>query len=372
LAAVARGFSPRGSSGSRYSLTTVLAAALGLAVAGCSGANPPDSAPNASGAVGTSGGTIRLAGNVTVDGSSTVLPVSKVMAEKFREANAEVKISVQSSGTGGGFKKFCAGEIDVAGASRPINAAESQQCLTGRIEYMELPVAFDALSVVVNAKNDFVSCLTVDELKKMWSPESAGTVTRWNQVRSSFPDKPLTLFGPGTESGTFDYFTLAVVGTQSSSRGDYTKSEDDAVLVNGVEADPNALGYFGYAYYLANKDQLKLVSIDGGHGCVVPGPETVAEGTYEPLSRPIFIYISKTDAARPEANAFARFFIAAENARYVQEVGYVPLPPVTLLAVARRLDKNTTGTIFGGRGSVLGVTASMFQDEDKIKSALVQ
>ena len=206
----------------------------------------------------------------------------------------------------------------------------------------------------------------------MWAPAAPGQVNRWNQIRSSFPDQPLTLFGPGTASGTFDYFTLAVVGTQSSSRMDYTKSEDDAVLVKGVADDPNALGYFGYAYYLANKDKLKLVSIDSGRGCVVPSADTVADGTYQPLSRPIFIYVNRKAAARPEVNAFTRFYIAPESARYVHDVGYVPLPPVTLLSVAKRLDKSTTGSIFGGRGSVLGVTAETFQDEDKIKSALVR
>ena len=358
-----------------YFTTTFLVAAVCLAIAACGGSNPVEGAPGSTApakAVGTSGADAPLTGDVTVDGSSTVMPVSKVMAETFQQANQGVRVSVQESGTGGGFKKLCAGELDIAGASRPINDVEGHQCLTNRIEYMELPIAFDALSVVVNAANDFASCLTVDELRKMWAPAAAGQVKRWNQIRSSFPDKPITLFGPGTASGTFDYFTLAVVGTQRSSRMDYTKSEDDAVLVKGVEDDQNALGYFGYAYYLANKDKLKLVSIDSGKGCVVPSADTVADGTYQPLSRPIFIYVNRKAAARPEVNAFTRFYIAPESARYVHDVGYVPLPPVTLLSVAKRLDKSTTGSIFGGRGSVLGVTAETFQDEDKIKSALVR
>jgi phosphate transport system substrate-binding protein len=358
----------------RQFVTAALAGVVCLLAAGCGDSNPSETAraPTPPGnAVGTSGAA-RLSGNVTVDGSSTLLAVSKVMAGKFQEANQDVRISVQESGTGGGFKKSCAGELDIADASRPINSTESQQCLANRIEYMELPVAFDALSVVVNAANDFATCLTVDELKKMWAPAAAGQVKRWNQIRSSFPGKPLTLLGPGTASGTFDYFTLAIVGTQSSSRMDYTKSEDDAVLVKGVEDDPNALGYFEYAYYLANKDKLKVVSIDGGKGCVAPSAETVADGTYQPLSLPIFIYVSAKAAARPEVTAFSHFYIAPENSRYVHEVGYVPLPPVTLLSVAKRLDKNMTGSIFGGRGSVIGVTAETFQDEDKIKSALVR
>jgi phosphate transport system substrate-binding protein len=354
-----------------YLATTALVAALGLVTASCGGSNPADGVRDTAAPgqpVGTSGAAARLSGNVTVDGSSTLLPVSKVMADRFQAANQDVHISVQESGTGGGFKKLCSGELDIADASRPINNAESQQCLAKRIEYMELPVAFDALSVVVNASNDFASCLTVDELRKMWAPAAAGQVSRWNQIRSSFPDKPLALFGPGTASGTFDYFTLAVVGTQSSSRMDYSKSEDDAVLVKGVADDPNALGYFGYGYYLANKDKLKLVSIDGGKGCVVPSAETVVDGTYQPLSRPVFIYINKTAAARPEVNAFARFYIAPESSGFVHDVGYLPLPPVTLLSVAKRLDRNVTGSIFGGRGSVIGVTAETFQDDDRSRA----
>jgi phosphate transport system substrate-binding protein len=206
----------------------------------------------------------------------------------------------------------------------------------------------------------------------MWEPASEGKVTRWNQIRASFPDQPLTLFGHGREHGTFDYFTLAVVGVEKSSRNDYTKNEDDAVLVDGIAADPNALGYFGFAYYLANKDKLKLVAVDNGHGCVVPSAQTVADDSYQPLSRPIFVYVSASAAARPEAKAFARFYVDPDNARYVRDVGYVPLPPATLLAAGRRLDAGVAGSIFGGRGSVLGVTAQTFEDEDHIKNALVQ
>jgi phosphate transport system substrate-binding protein len=283
-----------------------------------------------------------------------------------------VQVSAQSSGTGGGFRKFCAGEIDFTGASRPINAAESQACQANHIEFIELPIAFDSLSVVVSAKNTFVGCLKVDELRRVWEPAAEGKLTRWNQIRSDFPDQPLALFGPGKDSGTFDYFTLAVVGVESSSRSDYTKSEDDTVLVNGVAADPNALGYFGYAYYLANRDKLKVVAVDNGEGCVVPGPQTVADNSYQPLSRPMFVYVSRSAAARPEARAFARFCVDPDNAHFVRDVGYVPLPAVTLLAAARRLDKGVTGSIFGGRGSVLGVTVDTFQDEDRIQNALVQ
>jgi phosphate transport system substrate-binding protein len=361
----------------RGPLSMMAAIALGFSVAGCGPAQTTegtratsDVTSGVAGGGASAGST--LTGSVTMDGSATVLPVSRKMAEGFQHANPGVRVSVQSSGTGGGFRKFCAGEVDVTGASRPINAAETQACKAKGIEFIELPIAFDSLSVVVNARNTFVNCLRVSELKAVWQPAAEGKVTRWNQIRSDFPDQPLALFGPGKDSGTFDYFTLAVVGVESSSRNDYTKSEDDAVLVNGVAADPNALAYFGYAYYLANKDKLKVVAVDSGQGCVVPGPETVADNSYQPLSRPMFVYVSRSAAARPEAKAFARFCVDPAHASYVRDVGYVPLPPVTLLAAARRLDSGMTGSIFGGRGSVLGVTAETFQDEDRIQNVLVQ
>jgi phosphate transport system substrate-binding protein len=192
-----------------------------------------------------------------VDGSTTVFPLSKAMAEAFRESNPAVQFAIEFSGTGGGFKKFCAGQLDIAGASRPINSTESEQCKAQHVEYVEVPVAFDSLSVVVNAKNAFVDCLTVKELKAVWEPPAQGKMSQWNQIRASFPAQPLVLFGPGKASGTFDYFTLAIVGIEGSSREDYTKSEDDMVIEHGVAAEPNALGYFGYAYYQANRDQLK-------------------------------------------------------------------------------------------------------------------
>jgi phosphate transport system substrate-binding protein len=313
-----------------------------------------------------------LNGRVTVDGSSTVLPVSRAMADTFQKTNAGVQVAVAESGTGGGFQKLCAGQVDLIGASRPINGAESGQCEANRVRFIELPVAFDSLTVVVNPKNTFVDCLTVAELKTIWEPKAEGTVTRWNQVRSSFPAQPLTLFGPGKASGTFDYFTLAIVGTQSSSRNDATTSEDDTELVNGIAADPNALGYFGFAYYVANRDKLKLVAIDGGQGCVVPSADTVTSASYQPLSRPLFVYATTTAVARPEVKAFARSYVNPENAARVRDLGYVPLPTATLLSIGRRLDAGTTGSIFGGKGSVLGVTAEAFQDEDRIKNALVR
>ena len=338
---------------------------LGAMLAACSASASKEMPP-----ASTAGAT--LSGSISVDGSSTVLPVSNLMAESFQLKHAGVKVMVQSSGTGGGFKKLCTGALDVAGASRPINAEEIRECQANSVDFIELPVAFDSLSVVVNTNNTFAPCMTVAELKTLWEPAAGGKVTKWNQVRSSFPAQPVTLFGPGTESGTFDYFTLAVVGTQSSSRKDYTASEDDEVIAKGVANDPNALGYFGYAYYLEHKDTVKLVSVDNGKGCVAPSPETVLDNTYEPLSRPIFIYVSAKAAGRPEVHAFAQFYVDPEHAAGVSTVGYVPLPTATLLSVTRRLDTGVTGSIFGGRGSVLGLTAASFQDDNKLQSALVR
>ena len=339
---------------------------LSLAASACGGG-----ASDGSVAAATASST-PLAGRVTMDGSSTVFPMSKTMADGLQRLNPGVEVAVQSSGTGGGFKKFCTGEVDIAGASRPIDAEESRQCQANRIGFVELPVAFDSLVVVVNNQNTFAQCLTVPELKKIWEPAAEGRVSQWNQVRTSFPSQRLALFGPGGESGTFDYFTLAVVGTARSSRSDYSKSGDDDVLVNGVAADVNALGYFGAAYYLANREKLRLVAIDNGHGCVAPSMQTVEDATYQPLSRPLFIYVSQTAATRREVSAFARFFVAPERAESVRDVGYVSVSTASLLLVARRLDRNLTGSIFKGRGSVVGVRLNFVENQDRIKNALVQ
>jgi len=286
-----------------------------------------------------------LSGDVLVDGSSTVFPISEAMAEEFQKANPDVKVTVGVSGTGGGFKKFCAGETDVTGASRPIKSEEIELCKKGGIEYVELPVAFDGLSVVVNPKNDFAQCLKVDELKKMWEPAAQGTVTNWSQIRDGFPDKPLALYGAGTDSGTYDYFTESIVG-KAESRGDYTASEDDNVIVQGVSGDENGLGFFGYAYYVENKDKLKLVEIDGGNGCVAPSPETIADGSYEPLSRPEFIYVKIPSLDKPQVKAFIEFYIDPANASLIDEVGYVSLPSNINSKVKARLDGRKPGSVF--------------------------
>jgi phosphate transport system substrate-binding protein len=264
-----------------------------------------------------------LSGQISIDGSSTVYPISEAVAEEFMiEQGGGVRVTVGLSGTGGGFKRFCAGETEISDASRPIKDSEKQICTQNQVDYLELPVAYDGLTVAVNPKNTFVECLTVAELKKIWEPGS--TVQRWSDIRAGFPNQPVKLYGPGTASGTFDYFTEAIVGKEDASRADYTASEDDNVLVQGVEGDASALGYFGYAYYVENKARLKEVAVDGGAGCVHPTEETVKTGTYTPLSRPLFIYVKRSALERPEVRAFVEYYI--ENARnLVGSVGYVAL-----------------------------------------------
>ena len=319
-------------------------------------------------------GPEKLSGTVSVDGSSTVLPLSAAMADGFRQKYPNVAIKNEFSGTGGGFKKFCAGQSDINAASRPINAAESAQCKANSIEFFELPVAFDSLSVMVNPKNTFVDCLTTQELKAIWEPAAEGKVTTWRQVKANFPDQVLALYGPGRDSGTFDYFTLAIVGTESTSRSDYSKSEDDAVIERGIEGDPNALGYFGYAYFQANKDKLKLVAVNNGHGCVLPSAQTVADESYAPLSRPLFIYVNETASHRAEIRAFTHFYLAFDSTQYVTKVGYVPLSRGTLSVQTARFDKGITGSAMGGHGSVLGLGIKWagVDNDDEARSRLAQ
>jgi len=297
-----------------------------------------------------------LSGAITIDGSSTVFPISKAMAAAFQKTNPNVKFTVGVSGTGGGFKKFCANQTDITGASRPINAEEMALCKQSNVEYVELPIAFDGLAVVVSSENTIAQCLRLSELRQMWEPAAEGKIKSWRQIRSSFPDQPLSLYGPDKESGTYDYFTLAVVGEEGASRNDYAPSKTDTALVQGVAASPNALGFFGYAYYLANQDKLKLVAVDSGSGCVQPSPQTIANSSYQPLSRPVFIYVKKAAAERPEVKAFATFYLSPENANIVLQVGDVPLPNITLRAAIARLSRGETGTKFAGQGSIVGVS----------------
>ncbi len=319
---------------------------------------------NATPAANTAAGS-NLSGKVTIDGSSTVFPISEAMAEEFQKANPGVQVTVGNSGTGGGFKKFCNNETDISNASRPIKPEEVELCKKNNVEYIELPVAFDGLSVVVNPQNNFVKCLTVAELKKMWEPAAQGKVTSWRQIRPDFPDQRLGLYGAGTDSGTYDFFTKAIVGGEGKSRGDYTASEDDNTLVQGVSSDTNGIGFFGLAYYENNKDKLKLVAIDNGKGCVLPSAETVADGTYQPLSRPEFIYVKKSAATRPEVKAFVDFHLAEENQKLVKEVGYVPLPQDIISEVQARFNNGKVGSVFEGQGSTVGVTLKDLLKKEK-------
>lgn len=288
---------------------------------------------------------------IKIDGSSTVYPITEAVAEEFQKSQ-KVKVTVGESGTGGGFKKFCRGETDVSNASRPISQKEIDACKEAGIQYIELPIAFDALTVAVNAKNDWVKTLTVDELKKIWQPGSS--VKNWKQVNSAFPDKALALYGPGTASGTFDYFTEAINGKSKASRTDYTPSEDDNVLVQGVTGNVGGMAYFGLAYYEENKDKLKAVPIAAKAGAagVLPSATTVMDGTYQPLSRPIFIYVNATAAAfKPEVKAFVNYYL--EHApTLVKEVKYVPLTSEDYAAVKDHFKAMKPGTGFGGKNEV--------------------
>ena len=265
--------------------------------------------------------SIELDGDIEVDGSSTVFPITEAVAEEFRKVNPGVQVNVGVSGTGGGFKRFVVGETDISNASRPIKAKESDEAMENGIEFMELKVGTDGLSVMVSPSNDFVECLTVDELKRVWEPGS--TVKTWQDIRPEWPADKLRLYGPDTDSGTFDYFTEEIVGEARASRADYTASADDNVLVQGIGGDRSAMGYFGYAYYAENQDKLKLVAVDSGGGCVMPTDETIESGEYKPLARPMFIYVNVKSLDRPEVKSFVEFYM--ENGKQlVREVGYIP------------------------------------------------
>lgn len=262
---------------------------------------------------------------VTLDGSSTVFPISEAVAEEFQKAEGgAVRVTVGISGTGGGFQKFCRGEIDIADASRHISASEIEACKQSGVAYIELPVAYDGIAIAVSPKNNWANDITTAELKTLWGPDAQGKVTKWSQVRKGWPDREIHLFGAGVDSGTYDYFTEAINGKAKASRGDFTSSEDDNVLVQGVGNDELALGFVPFAYFENNKDKLKLLPVDGGSGAVTPTPETIEKGTYKPLSRPVFIYVSKKAAARPEVQRFVEFYLKNADS-LVREVHYVTL-----------------------------------------------
>lgn len=287
---------------------------------------------------------------IKIDGSSTVYPITEAVAEEFPMKNRSVRVTIGISGSGGGFKKFCRGETDISDASRPIKAKEIKLCSEKGISYIEIAVAYDGLAVVVNPKNTWAGTMTVEELKKIWEPTAQKKIMRWNQIRPEWPNKEIHLFGPGVDSGTFDYFTEAVMGKAQSSRGDFTASEDDNVLVRGIAADRLALGYFGLAYYKENKDKLKLVSVDAGKGPIAPSTETVEEGTYF-LARPLFIYVSEKSFSRPEVQKFVEFYLD-EGPALAREVGYISLPKNIQKLVATRFNHRKMGSMYGGKGSV--------------------
>ena len=299
------------------------------------------------------------AGFVKIDGSSTVFPISEAVSEEFRNnKDSKTRVTVGISGTGGGFKKFCVGETDISDASRPIKPSEVELCQKNNIQYIELPVAYDGLSIVINPRNTWASHITVNELKKLWEPEAQGKIKKWNQIRPSWPDKEIHLFGAGVDSGTYDYFTEAIVGKEHSSRGDFTASEDDNVLVQGVSTDELALGFFGLAYYEENKDKLKILPVDdenpsNGNGSVSASVETVMNGTYQPLSRPIFIYVSVKSLERGEVLSYIYYYLE-KAASLVREVGYIPLSDTVYSLVRSRVEKRVVGSLFGGKGSQVG------------------
>ncbi len=292
------------------------------------------------------------AGLIKIDGSSTVYPITEAVAEEFQIATGN-RVTVGISGTGGGFKRFCRGETDISNASRPILREEMTACAQAGVKYIELPVAYDAITVVVSKDNDFVDYLTVEDLKKMWEPLAQGKVTSWKQIRDGFPDMPLKLAGAGADSGTFDYFTEAVVGKAKSSRGDYQASEDDNVTVQFVSRDKGAVGYFGLAYYEENKNKLKAVPIkaNAGSAQVLPSMETVNNGTYQPLSRPVFIYVKQKATRRPEVREFVEFYLK-EGGELAKEVGYVNLPSAAYALAVKNFQGGKLGTGFGGASEV--------------------
>jgi phosphate transport system substrate-binding protein len=286
---------------------------------------------------------------IVIDGSSTVYPLTNEAVQEYEfERTDEPEFSVAFSGTTGGFRKFCAGETDISNASRPISSSEIEACRAAGVEYIELPVAFDALTVAVHPDNTWAESMTVSELKRLWEPASEGTIETWNQIRSDWPNQPINLYGAGGDSGTFDYFTEAIVGETGSSRKDYTGSEDDEELVRGLRNDPNGLAYFGYAYYEENQRLLKPVAIDNGNGAILPSSDTVVDGQYQPLSRPLFIYVSTNSLEnKPEMREFVEFYLLRAEI-FAKVVGYVPLPDETYTIALDHLQQNKLGTAFGG------------------------
>jgi phosphate transport system substrate-binding protein len=308
---------------------------------------------------------------IKIDGSSTVYPITELIVNEFNSQNqAPVDVQVEFSGTVGGFEKFCRGETDINNASVPIPKSAMELCKSNKIPYIELPVGFDALTVVINPNNDFAETMTVEELKTIWEPASQGKITRWNQVNPNWKDQPLNLFGPGKDSGTFEYFTTVIMGEENASRNDYVFSEDDEAIANGVIQDPNALGYFGYAYYQEHQDKLKAVGINNGDGAVLPSVDTVKNSSYQPLSRPLFIYVNaKTAQENPSLAKLVEFYLQKASTA-VTQVGYVPLPDSAYQLAKIHFEKNQVGTVFNGspivNASINELLTQTYANEDKV------
>jgi phosphate transport system substrate-binding protein len=315
----------------------LIAASVVLAGSGCG--------PGGEGRTGGAATGESLSGTIEIDGSSTVAPIVAAVAEEFGQGRRNVRIPLGVSGTGGGMKRFVAGEVDIVNASRPITEEELAGLRNSNIEFVEIPVAYDGLSVVVNPQNDFVDHLTVAELQKIWRPDSPAQT--WADVRAGWPAEKIRLYGPGTDSGTFEYFTEAIVGKKNASRSDYQASEDDHTLVQGVSGDRYGLGYFGYAYYEENQQRLKLVPIDGGRGPMLATRETIENGTYAPLSRPLFVYVKRESLERPEVREFLMFMLR-DSREVVEQVGYVPLPQEGVDLGLQRIQERQTGSTFLG------------------------
>ena len=352
-------------------VAAVIALALALMAAGCSPAEPAppastggdssggsDAQPTAPAKVADPGKYAALSGDIAIDGSSTVFPITEAVAEEFGDlTGGNVRAVVGISGTGGGFKKFCASETVISDASRPIKQKEVDLCEAAGIDYIELPVAIDGLSVLINKENDFVDCLSVEQLNMIWAPEAEGVVMNWNQVNPDWPAEEIKLYAPGVDSGTFDYFTEAINGDGGVSRGDFVASEDDNVLVQGIAGDRYSLGYFGYAYYVENRDKLKVVPVDGGSGCIAPTDDAINNGSYAPLSRPLFIYVRSDAAEQAHIAEFIRYYLSAEGQRLAASVGYIPFPGTVYDLAQARFDSGTTGTVFGGENAYKGPVA---------------
>jgi phosphate transport system substrate-binding protein len=309
------------------------------------------------------------ASDIKVDGSSTVFVVSEAVAEEFQKANPGMRVTVGTSGTGGGFQKFCRGEIDLNDASRPISKAEMSACASGGITFYELPIAYDGIAIIANPKASWINDITVDELKALWAPEAQGKIMKWNQVRSSWPDREIHLYGAGVDSGTYDYFTEAIVGKPRASRGDFTSSEDDNVLVQGVSGDELALGFIPFAYFGENQSRLKLIPVDNkkpgdGDGPTLPSLESIRTGTYQPLARPLFLYVSEKSLARPEVQKFVDFYLA-NVATLAEEVGYVQLGAKGYELVAAHFKARRAGTVFGEGGAEVGMTIEQLLSKEQ-------